>query len=70
MFLMISKNGILVHTTVLAIFWIWGIFNKPKNTTKVGKTVNLGNFQKMHPSFQKGGLLEWVSKRGVTICDT
>ena len=41
-----EKGGFSVHMSVLANLLIWGL---QKNTIRIGKTVNFGNFRKMRP---------------------
>ena len=64
-----NKTGISSAHNCFGHFLDLGGSQKTKTTTKIGKIVNLGDFQNCTPP-SKRGLLEWVSKGGVTICDT
>ena len=59
-FLTISEKGTFGAHNCFGHFVILGVFKKPQNTTKISKIVNFGKFRKLHPPFQKTGLLEWV----------
>ena len=55
--MILSREGIPVHISVLPFWGFWGF---SKNTAKIGNIANFGKFPKMPPPLQKRGLLKWV----------